>query len=445
MLERLSSTRMLLLMLLGGFAFDFRRVDNTTTSYIQFVFLAIALLGGILLCSNRLFVSDGRISVLPGKGRFIFLAIMAFLFWAPIAVIAGTSPSHSDFVSTFLPYALTGLTMLAVVLVVGDGLEPIAIVRTLIIVACISSIWRVIYGFVANDASIESIRWQILSPALPVLLGASVATLLTSKRLVLPLAGLALFLGIVMLSVTRAYLISLILVMACTVALAIKGGLPEGSLKRITKPALLFFGAVFLCLVLASAAGVDAAKRWTSRLVSQKNDEGIDITLITRLAEYKGQYDSLTVSPFTMLIGKGFGSSYEWDEGYLTDFLSFVVEEEESKTTKGSHSTWLFPYYTQGVIFGTAFIIALVLCLPLALYRCCISTVKQQEHYAMLFVFLSLGSFFGISVTANIINERLGGIIIGALVGLSIARKRSPIASAQGASIQLSSSSVAHI
>jgi len=249
--------------------------------------------------------------------------------------------------------------------------------------------------------------------------------LITSRRVLLPLAGLTLFFAIVLLSVTRAYLLSVLMVMASAVVLALKGGLATAALRRILKPAALFFVAIAFLLIMGSVAGIDAASRWTDRLTSQRTDDGIDITLITRLAEYKGQYDSLMASPTTMLVGKGFGSSYEWDEGYLTDFLEFIVEEEESTTTKGSHSTWLFPFYTHGLIIGTAFVVALLMSLGSAFRRCRQLSPGTQQHFVMVFSYLCLASYFGISVTANIINDRLGGIMVGALVGLVIAQRRS--------------------
>lgn len=427
----------LMLLLVCGFALDFRRIEQANVPFLQELCLLLAVIGGLGLIVWRLMNRDSRIRVVPDGGRLVLLGGVIFAAWAPIAVLAGTSSSHPEFFSVFLPYGIYAMTLLATVCAINAGYRPRRAVTLLLLLTLVSSIWRVFYAVSFGGIALSEARWQILSPTVQLLVAASAVGLVQTNRRLLPLAALALFFFVVLLSVTRIYLVSVVAIGAITLFLASKGALPGGVLRRLVAPLALIGGGLIAFAVVVMLALPEIGDRWIGRLTGEKSDSGQNITLIVRIAEYKGQFDAFTATPLTMLVGKGFGSGYEWDQDYLTSLLEFTVSDEQTNSTRGSHSTWVYPTYAHGIVIGPWFLLSLVMAFFIALRRAKNRDSDAETRYVDFFVLYGLVACYGISFTSNLINERLGGVMMGVLVGLAIAAR--PAARPSAETMQTSS------
>ncbi len=406
-------------MLLGGFVFDFRGDGEGGPSVIQYIFLAISVLGGLGVILSGLALSRGQIDTGSRFGKRVLVIAVAFCAWAPIALVASSDTAHKDFISVILPYALYAQSILAVLIALQNGVQERLIIRTIIIVSAISCGWRLVYAVTFGGIELENARWEILSPSLPFILGSSVAAIYSKTHRRLALIGISYFLSIVFLSITRGYIISLATVLIATLVTA------HGRGSQIFAPivfgrVLLLLSALFLSLtILIFTLPSGVGERWTGRLSGERLDSGEEITLLYRLAQFKGQYDELTSSKLTLLAGKGFGAQFVFDEVLLSG-LSFIGTDEVIESTNGADSTWSYPVFAHGIIMGPLFLVSFLFTVIHALRTARLSKHAGSAAFPALFSCFSLVALLGVSLTSNIFNERLGGILVGAVVAIAI-------------------------
>lgn len=411
--------RAALMMLLCGLAFDFRASNVSGPSVIQYSFFFVAAIGG--LCVIPVGLAMNRWGIVTGSrfGSRVLLITLGFCAWAPVALVASSDASHADFISVILPYLLYGLSMTAVLIALGNGVSERLIVRTMIAVSAISCAWRLVYAVTVDGVELATARWQILSPVLPLILGASVAALNTRTQRPLAMFGMVYFLGIVTLSITRGYLVGLAAVLVATVVTTRGRGSALLAPRVLGRMAVVLISIGVSLTVLMQVLPPEVSDRWTKRLTGEKSDSGGEITLLYRLAQFKGQYDELTQSGLTLVAGRGFGARFSFDEGLLSD-LAFISPDESLESTNGSDSTWGYPIFAHGAVVGTSFLVAFLLVILRSLKQCRDSLVVGRDAFPQYFVCFSLMAVLGVSLTSNVLNERLGGVMLGALAALLI-------------------------
>ena len=411
--------RAALMMLLCGLAFDFRASNVSGPSVIQYSFFFVAAIGG--LCVIPVGLAMNRWGIVTGSrfGSRVLLITLGFCAWAPVALVASSDTSHADFISVILPYLLYGLSMTAVLIALGNGVSERLIVRTMIVVSAISCAWRLVYAVTVDGVELATARWQILSPVLPLILGASVAALNTRTQRPLAMFGMVYFLGIVTLSITRGYLVGLAAVLVATVVTTRGRGSALLAPRVLGRMAVVLISIGVSLTVLMQVLPPEVSDRWTKRLTGEKSDSGGEITLLYRLAQFKGQYDELTQSGLTLVAGRGFGARFSFDEGLLSD-LAFISPDESLESTNGSDSTWGYPIFAHGAVVGTSFLVAFLLVILRSLKQCRDSPVVGRDAFPQYFVCFSLMAVLGVSLTSNVLNERLGGVMLGALAALLI-------------------------
>jgi hypothetical protein len=154
--------------------------------------------------------------------------------------------------------------------------------------------------------------------------------------------------------------------------------------------------------------------------VDSKTYKNRDVTYVTRLAEYTSQYKLLTESPVTVLIGKGFGSSYTWDESYF-DELSEVFPLSELNNLEswfGGHSFWVYTVYSCGVLFGLPFLFLylypIIRAYKLIKYNYVV--LKRSIPIYYFYAFFGLIGVTGASFTSNPLFPRYSALISGVFV-----------------------------
>ena len=416
--------RVSLFLFLCGLAFDFRGGGEDGPSVAQYLFLVVTELGGLGVIFSGLVISRGRIITGSKFGTRVLLITLAFCAWAPIALVASSDTAHNDFLSVILPYLLYGQSMLAILIALQNGISERSLIRTLLVVSVISCAWRLIYAVTLGGVELANARWQILSPALPLILGASVAALNTRTHRPLAAFGMAYFLAIVTLSITRGYLVGLASVLLATVITTRGRGSALLAPRALGRMAVVMISMAVSLAALALVLPPEVSERWVVRLSGEKSDSGEEVTLLYRVAQFKGQYDDLTRSGATMIAGRGFGANFVYDELLLSS-LSFIGADEVIESTNGADSTWGYPIFAHGIIMGPLFLGAFLLSAIRSVRKCRTSDLSGRAAYPQFFVCFSLMALLGVSVTGNILNERLGGVLAGALVALLIWRTRS--------------------
>lgn len=408
-----------LFLFLCGLALDFRATGDSGPSIVQYLFLGASFAGGVGVIVCGLVLSHGRIAVGSRFGLRVLLITLAFCAWAPVALVVSSDTAHGDFLSVFLPYLLYGQSVLATLLALQVGIQERTIIRALLVVSAVSCAWRLVYALTLGGVELSSARWQILSPALPLILGASVAALNSRTHRQLAIVGLVYFLGIVTLSITRSYLVSLMFVLLATVVTTRGRGRALFTGKALGRMALVGIGIGIALSVLILVLPDEVGDRWLIRLSGEKADSGQEITLLYRLAQFKGQYDELTASSATMVAGRGFGARYVFDEGLLSA-LEFISPDEVKDSTNGSDSTWGYPIFAHGLVFGPLFLGSFLAAVLLSVRNARALATTGPVNFPAYFICYSLVALFGISLTGNIFGERLGGVIIGALVAMAL-------------------------
>lgn len=400
--------RALLVGFLMPLALDMKKIGDDSGVAWQVLLLAITLLCGILYLilewqspSRRTHKSSLRPTTMAWW-VFIVLSPLPVLLW---------SVEIDHYLNVLLPFVLFGVGLTVMTAIERRNVDPKLVLNILVWGAFLSTAWRAIYALAISGLSIETMRWQILSPAAPFLIGYGAAGLYLRKRRTM--AAIALSAGVVAvsISVTRSYLITaLLIVMGIFFIEARRRSIARAAnsgMKLLVKLAPVGAAA----LALAVFANADVLGDWTERLTNQKTDTGVDITLVTRLAEYRGQLSALTQNVYTFFLGNGIGADYLWDSQLMA---TLPFQHDDSARWFAGHSTWIFSFFSSGVIVGA--IVPIVLLSVLARgYAASVSRSWLANDAAIMFIIYV--AYIGQSFTANLMHERYGALILGVVSG----------------------------
>ncbi|MFZ5653345.1 MAG: hypothetical protein ACOY42_02950 [Pseudomonadota bacterium] len=404
------------LILLVGFllplALDVKKMGEEGGSALQTLLVAVSLLCGAVYFFAEWLSRDIRSSSSALRTMtalwwtYIALSPLPVLFW-------GVDPIH--YLKVLLPYVLFGAGLSVMVAVERRRIDPAYLVDILLWACLLSTLWRVLYA-IASGLSIELIRWQILGPGVPFLIGYGVGGLYLRRRRTLSAIALSIGLAVVLLAITRSYVISAAFVLA---GLLIVDSRRRSALRAAKTGARLFVSLAAIttiAFVLTGAVRPDFLEAWFGRLFQHQAEGGLDITLITRLAEFKGQIEGFTRNPGTFIFGNGIGADYTWDAQLLRQ-LPF--QHEHDTRWFAGHSTWVYPFFAGGLFFGLLIPLLVLGGLLRAFTAASISATKYGSRDAVL-VWTVYLAYVGQSFTANLFHERYTGVILGVLIGASL-------------------------
>ncbi|GMV68718.1 MAG: hypothetical protein AMXMBFR76_11570 [Pseudomonadota bacterium] len=394
-------------------ALDVKKIGEEGSSALQTLLVAVSLLCGAVYVMAEWLSRDIRSSSSALRTvnalwwTYIALTPLPMLFW-------GVDPVH--YLKVLLPYVLFGAGLTVMVAVERRRVDPAYLVDILLWACLLSTLWRVLYAIAISGLAIETIRWQILGPGVPFLIGYGVAGLYLRRRRTLSAIALSIGLAVALLAITRSYVISAAFVLA--------GLLIVDSRRRSARRAartgarLLVSVAVIatIAVVLTDAVRPGFLEVWFARLFHQQAEGGLDITLITRLAEYNGQIEAFTRNVWTFIFGNGIGADYAADTSVL-QLLPFQVEH----TTHwfAGHSTWVYPFFAGGLLFGLLIVLVVLGGVVRAFTAASINATKHGSRDAVLVLTVYL-AYVGQSFTANLFHERYTGVILGIVVGASL-------------------------
>ena len=400
-------SRILLWLFIFSFAFDFKGEEGGSPA--QVVFLAIALFSGMgYLILPRSRPSGG---IIRGDATTLVLMFLwAFIISSGITASIMVIPL-ARYARVLLPL-LRGLSATVAVRAIRDNVDIDYLGKVIFWAAAVSLAWTFTYSMFVIGHKISEIRYQIVTPMAPYILAYGAWAFATKRRLSFVYNFvIVIMIALIIVSITRAYIIVAMLVWIAY--------LTHGRrilLGRIVTSTGIMGIMIVVGIIIAVMLRSDVLDSWNHRLFDQLASTNIDITALTRLAEYSGQWHALTSGPLSMLIGKGLGSEYAWDSSYM-DVLSSVLggdNEVGIYEWNGGHSLWIYSLYSGGILFGWIIPCVFLMCL----YQAFLS-IRRRHLYrprlesAVYLPYFVLMAFIGISFTSHPLMFRENAVVLG--------------------------------
>ncbi|HTI19148.1 MAG TPA: hypothetical protein VL598_15970 [Trinickia sp.] len=279
------------------------------------------------------------------------------------------------------------------------------------------------YGM-AIGGPLSDVRYRIVSATFLGLQGVLLHEFVIAKRFTALTLGIFVATVVVeLLSVTRSLLVgtALLFLLAVWMSAASMRHLIR-ALMRAVIVSILLGGVVFGALSFLP----DVAQHWTQRIFAEKQTQaGKDPTTITRLAEMKYQYDAVTSSTLSLLIGEGYGREYRYSPTYLPDLEGQMSKKDfyAIRDWPAGHNFWVYQFYAGGLLFGLAMPVAILY----ALLRCLITyrrwrvAVPDAPYLPVLGrAILLTAALPATSIGGNPLGPRFSGLIFGVSLGLMV-------------------------
>lgn len=415
----------LLWVFLMSFALDYRasaaRESGGGAGLDQLLFLGLCISSSIAI----LWLGRRFLTVRPGGWLLAFWGVfLGFTLVNPL--LQGVPAGRSIRVALPLVFCFFGMANAHIAGCMG--IRPARIVAPVLAAACINVLWRILFGFLFQDASIETVRFEVQSPAnswIAAWIGCAVLLRGRFRWSVLAVSAV-LFTGI-FITVTRSLILPV-------VAAAVAGGFcfmlgvwwrqfEWSSLWRRLLPA----GAAALLAVFALGALAVMEpvmiERWNERLFHNASARNLstDISYLTRKAEADAMWGILRKDPVHFIHGRGIGSSYHWDPAYLPEIWKVLPKEttDINDIWFAGHSVWTYALLSDGVIGVAAFLALFGATAALSLVSArANSSDPGPDQWLAFLPFVATCCLISETLTANPFQERLTGILFGIMAGL---------------------------
>lgn len=410
------SARVLAIVFVASFALDFK--GNAGGTLIQYGMAVINTLAFALLGARYRFVMPGR-----GASAWIFWPWLVFLVVGSIgAALNGVELSH--YIRTLYPFVLFMEAFLVAwwfARSAGTGWILMGAMRWS---AVVSVLFTLGWGFFFTGNGVGSIRYQIVSPIIPFLIiMASYDLFFAKQRRLMAAVLLMLVFGIIGMSVTRGFLLIIVVVAAVLAGSwlinTLKGqwSVPKPFARAFLWGIVIGVGALIVLLVFYP----EVLARWGNRSFGPSHDA----TLWTRVAAAVGQWDQLSSNPLGWAFGQGFGHSYEYAARYASLVLPYwnITAFDEARWFPGEFM-WITPIYYSGFFAGCLGIVALVVGAVRSVSEVGILLRYRQwlnpAAYPAWIGALSVLGFLALTFTANPFIFRLSSMFLGLSLGLAI-------------------------
>jgi hypothetical protein len=398
----------LLWVFLLSFAFDYRARSGSEGGIDQMMFLAVCILSsaGIALLGLRFLTVRPGVWLLGFWGLFMAFVIVN-------STLQGVVPGRMLRVA--LPLLLCLMAMTNAHVAGCAGIRPARIVRPILIAACVNILWRILYGFAFQGASVETVRFEVQSPANGWLAAWIGCALLLRPRFHWSLiaACVVLFTGI-FITVTRSLFFPVAASAFAAGVCFLLGIAWRQHAWRDLPRRLLPVGVAVQPVMIG---------RWNERLFHNASDRNLsaDISYLTRKAEADAMWRILTDEPVHFIHGRGVGSSYHWDSAYLPEIWQVLPKEdtEVDDVWFAGHSVWTYGLLSAGVIGITAYLGLLGGTMAAALAGArANSPCPGPDQWLAFLPLAATCCLISETLTTNPFQERLTGILFGMMAGL---------------------------
>ena len=414
--------KFLLWVYIFSFAFDFKgEVGGSLSQFIMAGF-SIATGIGFIIFRNRKMKNLFKLT--PGIKKIAMLWWFYLLSTIFTALIAGVM--FERYIRVFFPFLLCGISLLIICKFQKRLINPHEIIKPLIIASVVSVLWKAYYSIQITGIEIHSMRYQILSGGGILFITAyTLADIVNRKRLNLFLILGMCIVGIAsLLSITRTLILTVFFLFCGYIWMGFKTPL-HINIKRNLLLVIVVILAFIPAWYIAEQLRPGIFQIWTNRVFFYQHTGGSfisDITLLTRLSEWNGQWRSLTENIVSLFFGRGLGSEYFWDPQYLYDigrFIGFSNIQEKTGWYSG-HSMWIYSLYSGGFLFGWVIIAVLLLSLfrIMAVIRRMNSVRTPIFRDIAPFLFFVILAFVSQGFTSSPLADRFSALIIGLVFGM---------------------------
>jgi len=402
-----------------SFALDFK--GNVGGTVIQFVMAGLNAFAFILLAASYRFRSPR--SLLPAT---VLWGWLIFVITGTMGALANFVPL-SSYVRIVYPFVLFIEGYMVAWWIGKSNNGSQVLVSTIYTASAISLFFTLMWGFAFTGISVTDIRYQILSPLIPMLIVVLAYDLFfAQRRKLISLLMLVFIFYIIALSVTRGMILALMFLLLTVLlgwlqnALARPVALPRSFIR------FLIIGSFTILCGLASATYVvrSVIVRWSNRSFGA----GEYVTLWTRIAAVLGQYQAMMSSKYGWILGQGFGSSYPWPVWKFPWILPYLNKNFLTDASFPGEFMWMSFIYYGGVIVGFIIIVLLLTTFRYC-YRILRSQLKQktwlQASARPLWIgLLGYFAFIGLGFTSDPLGARNASLFMGLCLGLVFARGR---------------------
>lgn len=405
-----------------SFAFDFKgEVGGSLSQFIMAGFSIAAGIGFIIFRNRKM---KNLFKLTPGIKKIAMLWCFYLLSTIFTALIAGVM--FERYIRVFFPLLLCGISLLIICKFQRRLIDPHEIIKPLIIASIVSVLWKAYYSIQITGIEIHSMRYQLLSGGgILFIIAYALANIVNRKRLNLFLILGICIVGITsLLSITRSLILTVFILFCGYIWMGFKTQL-HINIKRN----LLLVFVVILALIpawyIADQLRPGIFQIWTGRLFSYRyvgNSFVSDVTLLTRLSEWSGQWKSLTENIVSLFFGRGLGSEYFLDPHFFSRLISaYNLSYLQGKTGWYSgHSMWVYSLYSGGLLFGWVIIAVSLLSLfriMAVIRKTSLSVAPFLQDMAPL-LFFAILVFISQGFTSSPLAFRFFSLIIGFVFGL---------------------------
>lgn len=365
------------------------------------------------------------LTVRPGAWLLAFWGLF-IAFMLANSVLQGVPTGRSIRVILPLAFCLFGMTNAHIAGCMG--IRPSRIVAPVFTAACINILWRIIHGFLFKEASLETVRFEVQSPATNWITAWIACAILLRGRFhwnLLVACGV-LFIGIGI-TVSRSLIFPVVVGGMAAAACFVMGvswkQYQWSSLGRRLLPVAAVLTLVAVATGLVALFQPLIIERWNERLFHNASDRnlGADISYLTRKAEADAIWKILSDDPVHFIHGRGIGSSYYWDSAYMPEIWMVIPKEEagEDDIWFAGHSVWTYGLLSGGVIALASYLVLLGAVGVSSLLAARANASDPGPDQWLAFVpFVATCCLISESLTSNPFQERLVGIIFGVMAGL---------------------------
>lgn len=404
--------------LLGLFAlmFDYRSVDEGGNVYIYVTSLVSLVCFALAIFSKLTEVLSSRI-------------LMCWLCFLPVSLIVALA-NGVDFVGygrSALSVYVFAFSLCAGYSAALSGLRFNLLFMAIAIIGVFNGAWKWHYSTSVASVDVYEMRYQILSAAVIFFLAVFISKFLFSRKIPLFLAVCAVpIFGAIVVSITRSLIfVALLLFLFSLFWYYIVERRREtgvGVVILVRQIVIVLVVIVFVIVPLVVYLRPNTFEAWSFRLAEIFDSGGsVDETAGVRGAQMLGMARSLGLNPVNWMVGKGFGNTYGIDIEFISRLssLDLTARQMDAMLYRGltADTTWM-----SLVFVGGAGLLSLFVAIFYNLFRYVrllrnVPGVLGGNARDLMFIALAL---LGMSLTSNLLLDRLGSSILGIISGLAI-------------------------
>lgn len=354
----------------------------------------------------------------PGLPKLPIMAILPAAIYLVSSIFAGLFESREAYpvIAASIPLVLFITSSIAIASAAFYGGDHDKLLNTIIAFSVASLVWKLFFGFIYHGLSTETVRYQIISGAMPLVFAYGVVAILTGGRRWMTFA-LLLPLLVVILSITRTYL--LVFVMITFAALIC---MPLSKIKAIAVRTTLLFVLLAGMVSIAYLVIPEFFDRWIDRF-SLTSQHGFDLTWSTRMAEAYSQYEQMAASRMRMLFGSGPAAETYYGGVWGQQIFGLLGWDGMGGIGGYGHNFYFGALFVGGVLFGTLFL-AMILFWPLAGLRWSKRAIKSEKpHFALLWGSTAAVGYCAYGAFGGLFIDRAMCFYFGIAFGLIFAGK----------------------